>query len=493
MTKRPQQRQQPKPRKSTSKSKQPAVLASATIRVGDTNVAPEDLFNEPSRHRVQFGQDGDWIRMFDRSGSFLKSLMALLNNSPTLRRIIHDKASMAVGDGFIPHESDTTTLLAILQKVKKILGIEDKKVMELNEAIKRVNLHGESLFDVVFRVFIELFSFGNAIVEMVKTMDSDGKKQLYLYHVPLYMAAIKKAEKDLLIKTIGIHENWERVGLKDDEIRELPLYPKWSKDDNGDERCAIHLKEYAPGFFYWGLPEWIAAKLWTEVEYRIPKYNITKFQNGFVPSAIVQLFGSVSQEEAQDIIKKLTDKFTDTGNNHKIFAQVLRDESLKANVQKLSEEGQGEYLELQKLAAQAIVTANRWTMSLAGFATSGKLGTNQQIRQETEYVQNTVIKPKQNMVLARIVNPFIKEAGAWMNASWREVSLSISNSTPVSFMGELEPENNLTINEKREVLGYEPLDEEGLGMLMEERKSRTPSQANNNPQPVEIEGTEEEN
>ncbi len=42
---------------------------------------------------------------------FLKSLIAIVNNSPTLRRIIEDKVNMVVGDGFIPMKGKSNTLL----------------------------------------------------------------------------------------------------------------------------------------------------------------------------------------------------------------------------------------------------------------------------------------------------------------------------------------------------------------------------------------------
>ena len=129
------------------------------------------------------------------------------------------------------------------------------------------------------------------------------------------------------------------------------------------------------------------------------------------------------------------------------------DEKLKANWVPMTNEQEGEFLELQELAAAAIVTANRWSKSLAGFATAGQLGTNQQIRQEMEYLQNTVIKQRQNLMLSRIINPFL-EVSAEAGLVTPGIQFAISNSLPVSFIGEISVENALTQDEKREVLGY---------------------------------------
>lgn len=160
-----------------------------------------------------------------------------------------------------------------------------------------------------------------------------------------------------------------------------------------------------------------------------------------------------------DAIEK---KFTGTGNNHKIFMQVVRDEKLKANWQPMTHTEDGEFMQLQELAASAIVTANRWSKSLAGFATAGQLGTNQQVRQELEYLQNTVVKQRQNVLLSRVINPYLETCAAVNPAIPAGIQFGISNSLPVSFMGEISVENALTTDEKREVLGYGPMDmEEG--------------------------------
>lgn len=460
-------------RRGRGREKQPGVLASAVITQNDTNIIAEDLYNEPSRKRLDAGQV--WVRMFDRDSSFLLNLMAISNYSPTLRRILSDKADMVVGDGFIPHRGRANILLTAMQKTREMLTADDPELEDLEPFLHNINLHQESLADVLHRIAYEYDAFGNAVVEIVRGR-TGSEPFCYLYHVPLYMVGVRTAGPDQLVESIGIYDQWDQMDLNTPTeaapagFREVPLYPVWSEaDEDGTQRTAIHLKQYAAGFFYWGLPEWISAQFWAEIEYRIPRFNITKFQNGFTPSAIVQFYGSMSPDEAKEMINKFTEKFTDTGNNHKIFAQVLRDEKLKANVEPLSERHDGEFLELQQMATQAIVTANRWMMSLSGLATAGQLGNNQQIRNETEYVQNTVIKKRQNLFLSRIVNVYMAEAGIWLSAPWADVRLSISNSMPISFIGDLDPEKALLLNEKREVMGYEPLDEAGMMQFRDEQ------------------------
>jgi capsid portal protein len=367
---------------------------------------------------------------------------------------------MVVGDGFIPMKGKANTLLTTSMKGEVIT---DDSLNEIEDVISQVNLHGQNLQEVLAQLAFDYDAFGNSFCEIVKGKVGS-EPFTYIYHVPVYNIGIRKAEADQIIKSVGIYDNWEEVPLTTDGVfyesegfREVPMYPDFKKFEDGTQRSVIHVKQYAAGYFYFGLPEWIGAKMWAEMEYRIQRFNTSKFENGFMPSGIMQFFGSITPAEAKKLVEGIESKFTGMANNHKLFVQVLRDEKLKANWIPTSKENEGEFLNLQNLAASAIVVANRWSKSLAGFATAGQLGSNQQIRQEMEYLQSTVIKPRQNLMLSKIINPYLAEIGLY-NPALKDVQFSISNTLPVSFMGDIAVEDNLTQDEKREILGYSPIE-----------------------------------
>lgn len=445
-----------------SKSPQNDFLASAAIYPGQTSVAADDLYNEPVRRRLDAGLQ--WVRFFDQDSTFLKELMSLVNYSPTLRRIINDKTDMVVGDGFMPTRQKAGVQLTTTEP--RDSRIPATVTYPLEEYLGNINLHGQSMADVLKSGSFEFDAFGNCVFELVRGTVA-GEPFFYVYHVPMWMVGARKAGVDMIVKSIGIYDTWEEVPLTSDGkaferygFREIPLYPTWSEaDETGVQRCAIHLKTYAPGFQYFGLPEWISAKKWAEIEYRIAAFNINSMQNAFMPSALIQLFGNATEEEAAEILRKMEDKFTGNGNERKIFMQILRDPELRANVQTFDARKEGEFLDMQEMAASAIVVANRWSKSLAGFATSGQLGSNEQMRRELEYLQNTVVKQRQNMFLSRFLNPVMKESAEWLLAPWSNIYLSISNTLPISFYGDIDPATVLTVNEQREVLGYGPIEE----------------------------------
>lgn len=370
--------------------------------------------------------------------------MALVMNSTTLRNVIDQKTTLTLGDGFIPVSSDKVPFLHNLRKLFRISTASKKETNAVNDLIANVNLHNESLEEVSEKIAFDWWAFGNAIVELKRTED-----KVLMYHVPLENVGIKKADNNGLVTAIGICSNWDNDGFNESRIEEIPLYPKF--DSKG--RSAIHIKNYAPNFFYWGLPENVAARFWAEIEYRIAKYNITKFKNGFTPSALIQAYGSFTEEEAEQLSAAFKDTFTDTENGSRILLQVLRNKTDAADVHILEDKSEGNFLELQKLATQAIVTANRWTMSLAGIAQGGKLGTNQQIKDELEFVTNTTIKQGRRKIMQKIINPFILE-NRKLNTVLGNTMLTVANSNPISLASSIVPKDALNRNEMREALGY---------------------------------------
>ena len=439
----------------TPKKRRSTILASVEISPKDTFLIHDDIFNEPRRETLRNSGE-KWVRMFTQRDEFLKGLIACVNNSPTLRRIISDKSNMCVGDGYIPIKGKSSSLLTTNEKAETITG---PALGDIETAIERVNEHGQTLADVQAAGAFDYNAFGNAVFELVR--GKVGKDPFCnIYHVELYNVAIGRTGLDQIIQEYALYDDFDLfpltsdgTGYEDKGFRKISAYPNWTKDSKGIERSIIHIKQYAAGYSYFGLPDWVSARQWAELEYRIQRYNISKFDNSFLPSGILQLFGSASPAEAKKLVDKIEQKFVGTGNNHKMVVQILRDEKLKANWIPMTKEQDGEFLELQQAASEKIVTACGWSAALAGISTAGKLGSNQEIRSETEKVQNTVIKPVQNVFCNRVINPYLKELSTFVSAL-KDVQFGISNSMPVSFMGDINVEANLTTDEKRELLGY---------------------------------------
>jgi len=428
----------------------------------DTYITQNDLFVEPTQRRLELSSD-EYVGFLDNSNNLLDEITSIYNTSSTCHAIIDQKTQMSLGDGFTLFEGKQNTMLAALAQMRQPAELSPEVLEDLNEYLHKVNPEGETLQDILLKVFSDYWTYGNAFIELIRSqveIDGRNEKWLVVRHIPLNKCRPKKMQKgDIAPKYIGISDRWAENENMPIDVIDYPIYPKFEEvDEMEGERSIIHLTSYSPGFVYWGLPDWIACFLWGEMEYRIPKYNQSKFVNGFTPSALVTLFASMTPEEAQDWVDGFTKSFTNTGNNSKMFAQVLRDDTAKADVQILEDKNEGNFMTLSELAKSNIITAHRWTPALAGKSVAGELGSNQQIRSELEIVMNTVIKPAQNLILTKVVNPIIMQAANWMETQYNNISLGIVSNMPVSFLGDLDPNLILSLNEKRQQLGLEPLE-----------------------------------
>jgi len=124
----------------TGKKPEEKILGSAIIQHDrDTAILQEDLVREfqPDKFNTDqnFLVNGTWVRFFDVNSSFLKGLMALSNNSPTLRNILNTKTTLTVGDGFVPIESSQVPFLQTLRKLFKKVFVGDAGTQAMNELV----------------------------------------------------------------------------------------------------------------------------------------------------------------------------------------------------------------------------------------------------------------------------------------------------------------------------------------------------------------------
>ena len=378
---------------------------------------------------------GKWVPFFkDDSNTFPNDCAKRAKRSSTHNALIESKVGYVVGEGFNAHRGAET--------------VEIEKEKNLSDYLSSVNNHDESLIDVYTKCARDLITTGNFAVEVVR---SGG--QQFIFHKDITTVRLEKADQDNRINNVYVSPDWSKIKKntragQEEKITVVPAYRYGSKESNS----IYYSREYSPEMRYYGIPDHYSAGLWVDIEYYIPKFNIDKFKNGFMPSAIIDLFGTEPPEgmTAQEYLDKIVEKFTGEGNNSKILFQMLDSQEQKSSIQILDNIKDGDFQKLHDLAVQNIITAHRFTPSLAGIQTAGKLGSVQQIQTEFEIISNTVIRPYKDKLL-RVFNTLIKEAGF-------DVKLDVHTSSPVSVTSLILPSEVMTINEQRQLLGLEPLE-----------------------------------
>jgi len=413
--------------------------------------AAEDLIAEPTQKRLQ-QSSVKYVPFLTGDNSLLDQLSSALNNSPTLGAIVQQKTAYTLAGGFYAVPKSSQTILPIASQKSEV---NIKEAMALNEFLQSVNMQAEDIEELSLKAVRSLWSFGNVFFELLR-YGQEGEKQFEIRELPIYHCRPMKAPEDELWPThIGVSEEFEEDNLtpSEDNVTNYPLYPEWEEID-GIERCIVHIKNEHPNFYYWGAPDWLPARIWAEMEYRGAKYNQNKFENGFMPSAILTIKGDMTKKEAKDLIFDVRDSFTQTGNNAKIFAHVQSDPAAGVDVDVLSNAEEGEFIALNQQSREGLIIGSRWTPSLAGLSTAGQLGSNQQIRAEFDIVHQTTIRPIQKKYL-KALNKILTAAGEWLGG-WSSINLEIRKASPISFASDINPNDVLSEDQKLEALGFEP-------------------------------------
>jgi capsid portal protein len=436
------------------------VYAWGSLHNGVNPFKVDDIFREPSKELLD-RTIWTYVPFSTYDLCRLDRIQAICNNSPTTAGIIQQKVSYFGGDGFYTVPAATMSMLASLKTAKKEAAeVTEEQIQSLNDWLTQITPEGENIEELTQKIAKDFCSFGNAFIELQRIKVGKTRKY-YVRCLPVNWCRPKKAKKDEIYPThIGVSDEFEEAWeVTPQKVTDLPIFPVFEQFGNS-EKSIIHLKNYEPTLVYWGIPDWVSAKIWAELEYRIPKFNQSKFENGFTPSAIISLFGSTNQEEAQQVVRAMKDCFTGTGNNSKMFIQALRDPTYKSDVQVLDSSNEGEFMNLQKLAQESIISAHRWSVSLTGLRTAGSLGSNQQIRSEFDIIYNTVIRPMQRLFLTKFLNPVIQDAGLFFGIDWSNIALDIAKPMPVSFAGDFDIKTILTVDEMRSELGFQPLQQQ---------------------------------
>lgn len=457
-------------------------------------VLNKDIILEYQKYELQYNFE-EYVPFLSDDNYLFTRIDFLAKGSPTLGAIIANKTHLISSGGFNVYEAPTKTIINGLKKSLKRNIDNVEQIQELNDYFNDVD-NDKDLQEVISKVTRDYITYGNAFVQLIKYKGTrfnengvlEEYRKLIVKHTPLGYCRPKVVRNRDEKRYIGVSADFEKGIRLPTNVKDIPMYPNFEEVDiNGDayERTIIHLKDYQPNFYYWGVPDWIDCNLFAEIEYRIARFNISQFENGFAPSAIITMGGATSDpEDVQEFTRYFQESFTNTGNDAKVLFYMLENPDYKIDAQILSDIREGQFTELQKLCAQQIITGCNWTTSLAGIPTPGKLGSNQQLRSEFSLIENMVLKPIQNLIDRKLINPIIQEAGKYMGYDWGMIHAELATNNPLDLSTELDLNAVLTPNEKRELLGYEPLDETQLAILNAMENDNTNQQAGNNNQQV---------
>ena len=419
-----QNQRKPKQKQKKNQVSKPQIKSSFNTKYAFVNLSTPTVDSEV--------KDLDRLREdfipFGKDNLFPQYLAELKRQSSTHRSVLAQKTTFTTGGGFL---TSNETLASF---------IED------------VNANGESLKDCFKRLADDYYTYGNAFLEGVVYEGG-----VNFYHKDAATARVSKNKK-----YVFFNPDWSDYRKNKEKTQRVPIYPNVS-----NSRFIIHYKDYESTFNFYGLPDYVAALEHIAIDYEIGKFNHTSFKNGFSPSAIVTVNGDFGEAEAEKFVETAKETLTGSGNNSKILFLVKNGEDSRGtDVQIISNKEDGDFLDLQKLTDQNIITAHRWQPALSGIVSSGKMNnTGSEIRIAYDLAMSTVIRDTTNILLEPIKRVIMQEMG--IDTS----DLAVAYEPPISFLSDIDPKLVLTIDEQRAMLNKDLPKIEGGEMLISDRQT----------------------
>jgi len=318
----------------------------------------------PAREWVEYGRDNNYYQF----------LIDRFNGSAVNNAIITGIGEMIYGQGLDATDADKRPL--DYAKMKLIFRDEDIRKVSLD-----LKLLGQSAFNVVWNK-------GKTEIKKAK-------------HIPIQNLRPEKAV-DGKIQAYYYSDDWSQ--FRKDKFKPIRIDAFDGKRKSSDSQIMV-IHPYSPGFFYFSPVDYQGSLQWSEIDEEIGNYHLTNIQQGFAPSMMVNFNNGTPTKEEQDAIeRKITQKFTSTSG--KKFVLSFNDNQQQATTidQIPISEAAEQYKFLSEECTKKILVGHRVTSPmLFGIKDKTGLGNNaEEIKVASQLFDNTVIKPKQNIILDAI-------------------------------------------------------------------------------------------
>lgn len=338
---------------------------------------------------VEYGDDNDYFQyLIDR-----------YNGSPTNNAVVSGVIDMIFGKGLDALDSGKNTE-GYLQCRSLIKDAELKKV------INDYYLLGNGAFQVIY--------------------NQDKSKIAEVHHMPVECLRAEKCNEEGEIEGYYYAYDWSEVKSK----RGAERIPAFGFGSAADKIEILYFRPYRSGSYYYSPVDYQGALPYAELEGEVANYHINNIKNGLAPSMIVNMNNGVPPEEERDIIEsQIRHKWGGTSNAGRFILSFNESADSAATIEPVQlSDAHNQYEFLSREAQQKVLVGHRITSPmLFGVKDQTGLGNNaDEIKTAFQLFDNTVIKPKQEQVIAAL-----DEILAYNNIA---LDLYFKTLTPIEFM-----------------------------------------------------------
>jgi len=314
----------------------------------------------------------DWIAYGD-DNNYFGYLQDRINGSPTNNAIVNGISQMIFGQG--------------LDSTEKLIKPEDYAQTML-------------LFDddTIERLCYDLKAMGNCAVQVVYSIDRT--RIVECNHFPVETLRSGKCNEDGDVEFYYYAENWKEINA-----RKLPLaIPAFGTSQESEE--ILFIKPYKTGFYYYSPVDYQGGLQYSELEEEISNYHLNNVMNGLAPSMLINFNnGTPTEDEQKQIERDIQAKFSGTSNAGRFILSFNDSNNYGATIEPVQlSDAHNQYQFLSDESMRKIMVSHRViSPMLLGIKDNSGFGNNSdELQTATILMQNTVIKPFQNLLIKNL-------------------------------------------------------------------------------------------
>jgi hypothetical protein len=265
--------------------------------------------------------------------------------------------------------------------------------------LKTQKLFENSDDDILRQLCFDLKLYGQCYVQVIWNRVRTEVAELRF--LPAHTVRSGIADAQGKIDCYYVSPDWSRMR----ESRYAPIkYPALDLEDRTEAAVVYQIKAYQPGIFYYGLPDYVGATNYVELDREISTFHLNNIKNGLFPSMLLSFNNGVpTDEERRTIERHVNDKFSGSGNAGRLLISFNDGSDSAPQLTPVNpNDNDGMYEFLAKECTTKILAGHRVTSPLLfGIRGDGSgFGNNaEELRDSFSLFQNTVIKPYQRTLL----------------------------------------------------------------------------------------------
>lgn len=312
---------------------------------------------------------------FGEKNDFPEEIIRLYHTSSPLHTALIDKtAQMTSGNGW------NKELLA--EGIKERLFFENRFSQDNLDAIAE-------------KAGIDLALFGGFYLNII--WDNTGKFVAQIEHVPFQNVRAQKAYD----KITGYYVSRDWSNIKKPENKEV-LYPAFDPElaaGEGNKSQILAVFNYSAGMNFYPLPAYKACLDSVKANYELNLYNLKAIQNGFNAGMIIVNKGHYTEEEQDQLYNDIKKKYTGAEAANDFIMLFAPDAESTPEIVPINPSvTDGRFIQLKESIVEDIIEGHKATSAVAGREVAGKLGSRQEIEEQHDIFNKTVVQPLQKKI-----------------------------------------------------------------------------------------------